>query len=212
MNYTELVTAIQDYTENYETVFNSQIPTFIKNAEQRIYNAVGFPAVRRNQIGNVTSDDKYLSLPSDYLATFEMSVIDPVTGAQTYLLDKDVNFIRESYPDPTDTGTPKYYAQFAPYTFLLGPTPDADYNFELHYYHYPASIVDVNTTWLGDNFDTVLLYGALREAYLFMKGEQDMITYVENKYQESLALLKQLGDGKDRRSAYRDGLVRIPVN
>lgn len=210
MNYTQLVTAIQDYTENYETVFNSQIPTFVQLAEERIYNAVQFPAIRKAVQGSFTANDKYLSLPADYLAPFEISVISS-TGEQTFLLNKDVNFIRQAYPTPSDTGAPKYYAQWAPYTFIIGPTPDDDYETELHYYYYPETIVTANTTWLGDNFETVLLYGSLREAYLFMKGEQDMITYVENKYQESLALLKVLGEGKDRRDTYRDGQVRVPV-
>jgi hypothetical protein len=212
MNYAQLTTAIQDYTENYETVFNSQIPTFIQLAEERIYNAVQFPAIRKAVQGNFTANDKYLALPNDYLAAFELSVIDPVTGEQQFLLNKDVNFIRQAYPSPTSTGTPKYYAQFKPYVYIIGPTPDQSYNVELHYYYYPLSIVTAGTSWLGDNFESVLLYGALREAYLFMKGEQDMITYVENKYQESLALLKLLGEGKDRRDTYRSGQARIPVN
>lgn len=212
MNYAQLVTAIQDYTEDYEVVFVSQIPTFVRIAEQRIYNAVQIPALRKSVTGNFISDDKYISLPNDFLAPFEVAVINRATGAQTYLLNKDVNFIREAYPLATSTGTPKYYAMFDPYTYLVAPTPEDDYDVELHYYYYPRSIVDAGTTWLGDNFDSVLLYGALREAYLFMKGEQDMITYVENKYQESLALLKQLGEGKDRRDTYRSGQTRVPVN
>lgn len=212
MNYATLYTTIQNYTENNETVFNQNIPVFVQLAEERIYNAVQFPAIRKAVQGNFTANDKYLALPNDFLAPFELSVIDPITGDQQFLLDKDVNFIRQAYPSPTDTGTPKYYAQFKPYVYILGPTPDVSYNTELHYYYYPESIVTAGTTWLGDNFETVLLYGALREAYLFMKGEQDMITYVENKYQESLALLKLLGEGKDRRDTYRNGQVRIPVN
>jgi hypothetical protein len=140
-----------------------------------------------------------------------MSVIEPVTNIQTFLIDKDVNFIRECYPDPDVTGVPKYYAIFDEDSFIVGPTPDGNYQVELHYYYYPESIVTSSTSWLGDNFETVLLYGALREAYLYMKGEQDLIQYYEQKYQESLGLLKLLGEGKDRRDAYRSGLNRIPV-
>jgi hypothetical protein len=180
-------------------------------AEERIYNAVFIPAIRKNQIGTLTPSNKYLTVPADWLANFSLSVIDPVTNAQTFLLDKDVNFIRECYPDPDDIGIPKYYAIFDKNTFILGPTPDSNYQVELHYYYYPQSIVTASTSWLGDNFETVLLYGTLREAYIYMKGEQDMMQYYEQKYQESLGLLKLLGEGKDRRDAYRSGLNRIPV-
>lgn len=211
MNYSELSTAIQEYTENTESSFVSNIPTFVQLAEERIYNSVQIPAIRRNQIGSLETDNKYLSLPVDWLATFSLAVIDPVTDAQTFLLNKDVNYIREAYPNPNTTGVPQHYAQFDENTLILGPTPDDDYNVELHYYYYPESIVTANTTWLGDNFETALLYGALREAYVYMKGEPDMIANYENKYQESLALLKVLGDGKDRRDAYRSGQVRVPV-
>ena len=211
MNYSELSTAIQEYTENTESSFVSNIPTFVQLAEERIYNSVQIPAIRRNQIGSLETDNKYLSLPVDWLATFSLAVIDPVTDAQTFLLNKDVNYIREAYPNPNTTGVPQHYAQFDENTLILGPTPDDDYNVELHYYYYPESIVTANTTWLGDNFETVLLYGALREAYVYMKGEPDMIANYENKYQESLALLKVLGDGKDRRDAYRSGQVQVPV-
>jgi len=212
MNYTQLSQAIQDYTETNEALFVQNIPTFVQIAEERIYNAVQLPAIRRNVLGYVTAGDKYLSLPPDYLATFSLAVIDSDTGDQEFLLDKDVNFIRQAYPNPNDRAKPQYFAQFAPFTFILGPTPDKNYQVELHQYYYPESIVTANNTWLGDNFETVLLYGALREAVIFQKGEQDMVSYYEQKYQESLALLKVLGDGKDRRSAYRDGQVRIPVN
>lgn len=211
MNYTQLVTAIQDYVENSDTTFVSQIPLLVQQAEERIYNAVQIPAIRKNMTGSLTAGNKYLSLPTDYLAPFSLAVITPVTLTQTFLLNKDVNFIREAYPSPSDTGTPVHYAQFSPYTFILGPTPDLSYAVELHFYYYPESIVTANTTWLGDNFETVLLYGALREAANFMKEEPDMIQNYEAKYQESLALLKMLGDGKDRRDAYRDGQVRVPV-
>jgi hypothetical protein len=210
MNYAQLVTAIENYTESSESVFVAQIPTFVQLAEERIYNAVQIPAIRRNVTGSVTTGDKYLSLPTDYLATFSLAVVDS-DGNQQFLLDKDVNFIRQAYPNPADSGIPKYYGQFAPYTFILGPTPDQNYLVELHQYYYPESIVTAGTSWIGDNFETVLLYGSLREAVIFQKGEQDMVAYYEQKYQESMALLQELGDGKERRSAYRDGQLKLPV-
>jgi len=211
MNYTQLVDLVKQYTQNEETSFVANIHNFVQLAEERIYNAVFIPAIRKNQIGTLTPSNKYLTVPADWLANFSLSVIDPVTNAQTFLLDKDVNFIRECYPDPDDIGIPKYYAIFDKNTFILGPTPDSNYQVELHYYYYPQSIVTASTSWLGDNFETVLLYGTLREAYIYMKGEQDMMQYYEQKYQESLGLLKLLGEGKDRRDAYRSGLNRIPV-
>jgi hypothetical protein len=297
MNYEQLYGAIQNYAESTEQLFVQSIPTFVYNCEERVYNAVQIPAIRKNVIGSFTQGDSYLALPSDYLASFSLAVID-ATGSYEYLIDKDVNFIRQAYPNPTtDTGTPKYYSQFSPYTYLIGPTPNATYQTELHYYYYPESIVQgvlgglgvitggtnyingtyqnvsltggsgqyatadiivsggvvttvtvkdggsfyivgdvlsastsslgnagsgfsvpvtvinnpTGTSWLGSNFETVLLYGSLREAVIFQKGEQDMVNYYEQKYQESLALLKDLGDGKDRRSAYRDGQLRLPV-
>lgn len=297
MNFTQLSAAIQSYAETTEQSFVDNIPTFVQLAEERIYNAVQIPAIRKNVIGNFTSGDHYLALPDDYLASFSLAVID-TDGNYEYLLDKDVNFIRQAYPNATtDTGIPKYYGQFKPYTYIIGPTPDASYQTELHYYYYPVTIVqgsiagfgaitagsgytngvyedvaltggngsnaiatitvsgggvtavtttnggylyvvgdiltaatstiggtgsgfsvpvnllenDTGTSWLGDNFESVLLYGALREAIIYQKGEQDMVNYYEQKYQESLALLKELGDGKDRRSAYRDGQLRMPI-
>ena len=210
MNYTQLTAAIQDYTETTEQLFVANIPTFIQLAEERIYNSVQIPAIRRNVVGNLTANDKYLKLPDDYLAVFSLAVFD-ADGNQTMLIDKDVNYIREAYPNANSTGTPKYFAQFLPYTLILGPTPDQSYQVELHEYCYPESIVTAETSWVGDNYESVLLYGALREAVIFQKGEQDMVNYYEQKYQESLALLKELGDGKDRRSAYRDGQLRMPI-
>ena len=296
MNYEQLYAAIQNYAESDEASFVQSIPTFVYNCEERVYNAVQIPAIRKNVIGNFTQGDHYLALPSDYLASFSLAVID-ASGNYEYLIDKDVNFIRQSYTNPNDEGLPKYYAQFSPYTYLIGPSPDASYQTELHYYYYPVSIVQgvlsglgtiaggsgyVNGTyqkvpltggkgqyafadivvaggvvttvsirdggsfyivgdvltastanlgnsgsgfsvpvtninnptgssWLGDNFETVLLYGSLREAVIYQKGEQDMVNYYEQKYQESLALLRDLGDGKDRRSAYRDGQLRLPI-
>jgi len=211
MNYSQLVDLVKQYTQNEETSFVANIPNFVQLAEERIYNAVFIPAIRKNQIGTLTPSNKYLTLPADWLANFSLAVIAPVTNAQTFLLDKDVNFIRECYPDPDDVGVPKYYAIFDKNTLILGPTPDSNYQVELHYYYYPQSIVTASTSWLGDNFETVLLYGTLREAYLYMKGEQDMIQYYEQKYQEALGQLKRLGDGLDRQDAYRSGQARIPV-
>lgn len=311
MNYYQLLTAVQDYTENqFPATYlangltvspTQQINRFIEQAELRIYNTVQIPSLRKNVTGNVTPDTPYLAAPDDYLATYSMAVIDPVTGAYEYLLNKDVNFIRESYPPPNSTGKPKYYGLFGTrYTnenelsFIVGPTPDDDYGVELHYYYYPVSIVQstlgslgaivpgsgyvngvysnlpvtggtgegalinvvvangivtsatisyggsgynvgdaltaviggsgsgfsvavssinnpTGTSWLGDNFDTVLLYGTLVEAYTYMKGEQDMMALYNQKYTEALGQLKRLGDGMERQDAYRSGQVRIQV-
>ena len=211
MNYTQLSQSIQDYCQSTETSFVANIPNFVQLAEERIYNSVQIPAIRKNVTGTMTNTFPYFQLPSDWLSTFSLAVIDPVTGEYEYLLNKDVNFIRAAYPPPNSTGKPKYYAIWDDNTMILGPTPDLAYTAELHYYYYPASIVNVNNTWLGDNFETVLLYGSLREAYTYLKGEQDMMTYYEQKYQEALGLLKRLGDGLDRQDAYRSGQVRIPV-
>jgi len=308
MNYIQLVTAIQDYTENSFNYSTDPTPinTFIEQAEQRIYNTIQFPSIRKNVTGTTTSGNKYLSCPDDFLAVYSMAVID-ATGAYEYLLNKDVNFIRQAYPTPTDTAIPKYYALFGPavsgstisneLSFILGPTPDAGYSVELHYYYYPDSIVQgklssvgsivvgtgyidgtyynvpltggsgknatatvvvyggsvttvtivdggssyyvgntisaANTnlggtgagfsasvtavqnaagqTWLGDNFDTVLLYGSLIEAYTYMKGEADIIAGYDMKYKEALALAKRLGDGMERQDAYRSGQYRQAV-
>jgi hypothetical protein len=216
MIYTELVAAIKGYCENDfpDTAGNftstDQINTFIQQCEERVYNAVQIPAIRRNQIGNFSAGDKYLTLPTDYLASFSMAVILP-DGTQEFLIDKDVNFIRQSYPSPDDVGVPRYYGQFLPYTYIIGPTPDQSYNVELHYYYYPESIVDAGSSWLGYNFESVLLYGSLLEAAAFMKSDADVVTNYQNRYNEALALLRDLGDGKDRRSAYRDGQLRLPI-
>ena len=211
MNYTQLSQAIQDYCQSTETSFVANIPNFVQLAEERIYNSVQIPAIRKNVTGTMTNTFPYFQLPSDWLSTFSLAVIDPTTGEYEYLLNKDVNYIRAAYPPPNSTGKPKYYAIWDDATMILGPTPDQAYTAELHYYYYPPSIVNNSTSWLGDNFETVLLYGSLREAYTYLKGEQDMMTYYEQKYQESLALLKRLGDGLDRQDAYRSGQVRIPV-
>jgi hypothetical protein len=194
-----------------------QINRLIEQAEQRIYNSVQFPSLRRNVTGTASVANKYLACPADFLAVYSMAVID-ATGSYEYLLNKDVNFIRQAYPQPTDTGQPKYYALFGSQTndpneltFILGPTPGLTYGVELHYYYYPESIVTAQTTWLGDNFDSVLLYGSLVEAYTYMKGEADLVTLYNTKYNEALALAKRLGDGMERQDAYRSGQVRIAV-
>jgi hypothetical protein len=220
MNYTELSNAIQAYTENTEADFVANIPVFVQQAEQRIYNSVQFPSIRKNMTGVVSTTSTYLSAPDDYLASYSLAVID-ADGNYEYLLNKDVNFIRQAYPKATDTGLPKYYALFGPtvsgstitteLTFILGPKPDANYTVELHYYYYPQSIVTASTTWLGDNFDSVLLYGSLVEAYTYMKGEADMMQLYNGKFMEALALAKRLGDGMERQDAYRSGQFRQRV-
>jgi hypothetical protein len=217
MNYAALSANIQAYTENTEANFIAEIPVFVQQAEQRIYNTVQFPSIRKNVTGVMSTNNKYLACPNDFLAVYSMAVIN-AAGEYEYLLNKDVNFIRQAYPLPTDTSTPKYYALFGPQStnaaelsFILGPTPDANYNVELHYYFYPESIVTAGTTWLGDNFDSVLLYGSLVEAYTYMKGEADMMGLYNTKYQEALMLAKRLGDGMERQDAYRSGQYRQKV-
>lgn len=225
MNYTELTAAICDYTQNFEQDFVANLPVFVRQAEQRIYNTVQFPSLRKNVTGVTSANNKYLSCPGDFLAVYSLAVIDG-DGNYEFLLNKDVNFIRQAYPNPTSTALPKYYALFGPtttndptpvitdeLTFILGPTPDASYNVELHYYYYPESISVAadGRTWLGDNFDSVLLYGSLVEAYTFMKGEADMVTLYNTKYNEALALAKRLGDGMERTDAYRTGQFRQAV-
>jgi hypothetical protein len=239
MTYTELVAAIQSYTENQfpatylasgATVSSTtQINTLIEQAEQRIYNSVQFPSIRKNQYSLITANNKYVSLPDDFLAVYSLALVTGVTGGNLdtgtfeYLLNKDANFIRQAYPTPNSTGEPKYYALFGPtilnsaitneLSLILGPTPDAAYYVELHYYYYPESITTVASgqTWLGDNFDTVLLYGSLVEAMTYMKSEADLVTLYNTKYNEALALAKRLGDGMERTDSYRTGQVRIAI-
>lgn len=220
MTYTELIAALQAYTENTSTEFAAEIPTFVQQAEQRIYNTIQFPSLRKNVTGITTSSNKYLQCPSDFLAVYSMAVVNPTTSEYEYLLNKDVNFIRQAYPVPTSTGIPKYYALFGPRSddakelaFILGPTPAAAYTVELHYFFYPESITTVagGRTWLGDNFDSVLFYGSLVEAATYMKQEQDLVALYNQKYQEALALAKRLGDGMERQDAYRSGQFRQAV-
>jgi hypothetical protein len=210
MTYTELVAQIQDYTEN--TFTTTDINTFITQAEQRIYNTVQLPALRKNVTGSLSTGNKYLAMPTDWLATFSLAVIN-TDNEYLYLLNKDVNFIRQSFPD-TDSafyGEPQYYAVFNSTSFIVGPTPDANYSAELHYFYYPESITTAGTSWIGNNFSSVLLYGSLLEAYTYMKGEADVMATYKARYDEAMLLLKQLGDGKDRQDAYRSGQVRYPV-
>jgi hypothetical protein len=235
VTYNELFETIKGYTENDfpntqygdPTAVNlnftsaEQVNTFIRQAEQRIYNSVQFPSIRKNVTGLTTASNKYLSSPLDFLAVYSIAVIDG-DGNYEYLLNKDVNFIRAAYPNPSSTGIPQYYALFGPTTtntnppsvtnelsFILGPTPDAQYSVELHYYYYPESIVTAGSTWLGDNFDSVLLYASLLEAYTYMKGEADVIANYEKRYNEALLLAKRLGDGLERSDAYRSGQFRM---
>ena len=238
MNYSTLFITIKGYLENDfpDVIFadkdastsssaatytsTEQVNTFITQAEQRIYNTIQFPSLRKNVTGVTTLNNKYLSCPSDFLASYSMAVVAPTTGSYSFLLNKDVNFIRESFPVPTDTGVPAYYALFGPnsndeaeLSFMLGPTPDASYTMELHYFYYPETITTTatGTTWLGDNLDSLLLYGSLVEGYTFMKGEADVIAFYEKKYQDALQLGKRLGDGLERQDAYRSGQARVNV-
>jgi len=234
MNYQELFTQIQAYTENQfpetfvevttggsQTNVNAvtQINTFIMQAEKRIYNTVQIPSLRRNVTGSFTPNNAYLNCPTDFLSSFSLALTDPTTNEYEYLLNKDVNFIRQSYPNPTSTGKPRYYALFgsvtgtlSSLTFIVGPTPDAAYTAELHYFYYPASIIEAGTSWIGDNYSPVLLYGALVEAYTYMKGETDMLQAYQAKYNEALQQLNRLGTGLERGDAYRDGQAKIKVN
>lgn len=217
MNYATLSATISSYLQNYETDFVAKIPTFVQQAEQRIYNTVQFPSLRKYYSGNLSIGSPFLDAPNDFLAPYALAVIDD-TGRYNFLINKDVNYIREAYPVVATTGLPKYYAIYGPQAvattelrMLLGPTPGSTYAIELNYYFYPESIVTASNTWLGDNFDTVLLYGALVEAYTFLKGEPDLMAQYEAKYKEALALAKRLGDGMDRQDAYRSGQYRQPV-
>jgi hypothetical protein len=224
MNYAQLFETIKGYVENDfpSTQFTDsaggtgtftskeQIDTFIQQAEQRIFNSVQFPNFRKNQTGVLSPSNQYLEAPPGFLASYSLAVI--TNDSYEYLLNKDVNYIRAAYPNPTVEGIPKYYAQFDDNTFILGPTPDAAYTVEMHYFFYPESIVTAGTTWLGDNFDSALLYGALVEAYTYMKGEADIVAAYNKRYEEAMILAKRLGDGMNRRDAYRSGQVRMTVN
>lgn len=224
MNYTTLFQTIKGYVENDfpATTWNDttnnpsdftskeQIDTFIRQAEQRIYNTVQILDLRKNVRGSTSTNNEYLTLPADWISSFSLAVEDG-SGNHNYLLNKDVDYIREAFPSRTATGTPTHYALFDANSLLLGPTPDAAYVTQLHYFYYPESIVTASTSWVGDNFDSVLLYGALLEAYTFMKGEQDVIAQYQKRYDEALAQLKALGEGKNRQDTYRTTQARYPV-
>lgn len=211
MNYLEMGAALQKYTENYEQGFTDMIPTFVRQAEQRIYNSVLFPALRRNVQGAFAQTNRYLACPADFLAVSDLSFTDN-DGNTEFLIPKDVSFIRQAFPNPTTLGPPRYYAVYGPQsadetnlTLIVGPTPDESYAVELHYFYYPASMVDAGGSWLGNNFDSVILYGALVEAYIFMKGEQDVFLAYETKFKEALAMAKRLGEGLEKTDLYRAG-------
>jgi hypothetical protein len=228
MDYNTLFSQIQTYTENIfppgylangsTVTYTDQINTFIQQAEERIYNTVQIPSLRRNVTGTCTANNKYLACPNDYLSTYSIAVVDS-TGNYQYLLNKDVNYIREAYPNPSVTGLPKYYALFGSrlndpneLSFILAPTPDSGYTAELHYFYYPESIVDQGTSWLGDNYSPVLLYGSIVEAYIYLKGEADLLKVYNDKYNEAMQQLKRLGDGLERGDAYRDGQTKLQYN
>ena len=219
MNYAELTAAIKSYTENQfpETIGSGgltaqqQIDIFIQQAEQRVYNAVQLLALRKDGTATTSIGNQTLATPADWLANYSVAVVDPVTGDYSFLLNKDVSFIREAFPNPSTTGTPTYYAMTDEDSYILGPTPNAAYTVAINYFYYPESIVTANTTWLGDNFDSVLLYGSLLEAYTFMKGEPDVTDEYQKRYDQALAMLKQLAEGKNRQDMFRTLQVRYPV-
>lgn len=234
MNYTQLINAVQATLENTFPATDTaagaqsytsadQLALFVQQAEQRIYNTVQFPALRKNVTGAVTANSPYLDMPADFLAVYSLAVVD-ANGVYSYLINKDVNFIREAYPDPSATGAPKYYALFGPTVLsapslqlteelsaILGPTPDDAYTAQLHYFFYPESIVTAGNTWLGDNLDSVLLAATVLEAALFMKAEQDLMQAYLMRYQEALQMAKRMGDGMQRGDAYRNGQFKAPV-
>lgn len=214
MNYTELRQAIQDYTDSQEPTFVANIPVFVKQTEERIYRSVMIPELRKNVTGTLGAGSKYLARPTDFLSVFSIAIIN-ASGDYTYLLDKDVNFMREAYPSNSGTGTPRYYAQFdgdGPVStygnFIIGPTPDVNYTVELHYFYEPPSIVDTGTSWLGDNADTALLYGCLVEAYTYLKGDADLMQQYEKRYMDAMANLGLI-DVRSKRDDYRDGQMRV---
>lgn len=210
MNYTELVQAVKDYTEVDETTFNSQIPTFVRQVEERLARACLIPELRKNVTGTTFADSRFLGIPTDFLAVFSIAVID-TDGDYEFLIRKDVNFIREAYPSLSTKAKPKYYSLFDNNTFLLGPTCDQAYNVQLHYFYQPESIVDAGTSWYGDNAESALLYGTLIEAHTFLKGEPDLKATYNERYQEALQQLYILGEGRDRRDSYRNGEPLVQV-
>jgi hypothetical protein len=218
MDYAELLQAVQDYTEVTEASFVAMIPTMVKNVERAIYQRVHLPALRKNVTGSMTINNKYVTLPTDFLAPYALSIVIPavvgppaVAEYQQFLLNKDVEFMREAFPDPTDPGAPTHYGLFDATTFIMAPTPDQGYVMELHYFYYPETIVTASTSWLGDNFPNALLYGTLVEAYVYVKGEPDMIKTYRDMFGESMDQLKQLGDGQKRQDTYRSKPEKVRV-
>jgi|TARA_R100001530_G_scaffold16274_5_gene14354 hypothetical protein len=210
MNYAELTASIQTYTENTETDFVAEIPTFVKQTEDRIQHIVQLPLFRKTSTTQLVADDRFLKVPSDFIAPYSLAVLD-ASSNYSYLLNKDVDFIREAYDQTTTTGQPRFYAMWDEDTFILGPTPNAALTIQLNFFYKPNSIVDTSTTWLGDEAPAALLYGCLVEAYTFMKGEADLITAYDTRFKEALVKLKELGDGKTRQDMYRSGQIRVPV-
>jgi len=223
MDYASLLQAVQDYSEVDETSFVAMIPTMVQNVERAIYQQVHLPALRKSQTGTMTASVKYLSTPTDFLAPYALSIVvpavpysagPPVVAAadayQVFLLNKDVEFMREAFPDPTLPGPPSHYGLFDENTFIVAPTPDLSYEVELHYFYYPASIVTASTTWLGDNFPNALLYGTLVEAYIYLKGEQDMLAAYQKEYDTAISQLYQLS-GQKRQDTYKVKPKKIEV-
>ena len=208
MNYTEITNAIKEYTDNTETTFVNNIPNFVRQTEERIYRSILIPELRKNVTTSLTTSNRFLAKPTDFLAVFSIAVVDGSSN-YSFLLPKDVNFIREAYPATGTTGLPVYYSQFDGDNFLVAPTPDSGYTVQLHYYYDPPSIVTSSTSWLGDNAEATLLYGTLVEAYTFMKGEADIISFYKTRYDEAMAGLQQLADGRNKRDSYRNGEPRI---
>jgi hypothetical protein len=208
MNYTTLVTLLQDYTQNSSSEFIAAIPEIVKLAEDRIYQSVQIPALKRNATSNFVSGNKYLAAPTDFLASYSMAA-KSATGVYSYLLEKEVGYINEAFPDPSATGVPRYYALFNDATFVVSPTPDDFYEVELHYFYEPPSIVEAGNSWLGDNTESVLFYGCLSEAYTYMKGDADLTALYRARYDEALGRLKVLGEGQDKRDNFRLDLPRI---
>lgn len=210
MNYTQLSTAIQDYTQNTESSFVTHIPDFVREAEQVIYTTVQLPIFRKNQTGALAASNRYLAVPTDYISPYSL-LVSATGSVQTPLLFKDVEWLREAYPDPTVTGTPRYYAQYDSNTFLIAPTPTGSYPVEIHYYYFPQSIVDGSTSWLGTNYEQVLLWGSLVNAYTYMKGEKDLLQFYDAQFKQALAGLKKVADGMDRQDTFRTPQMRQAV-
>jgi len=210
MNYTSLLASVQDYTQNSESTFVAEIPNMVKQVEDRIQHIVQLPVFRKTSSGTVTASNRFLTTPTDFVAAYSLAVLNG-SSEYSFLLNKDVDFIRESFDKTTDTGLPRFYAVWDHDTFLLAPTPDSGYTTQLNYFYKPESIVTAENTWLGDEAESALLYGTLVEAYTFMRGEQDLMQLYEQRYKEALVKLKELGDGKLRQDMYRSGQVRVPV-